>query len=76
MEEWSKSKLTIGYKKEVLRHINLVKKKRGYLEIFRLIVDHEIDYTLNNNGVFFNLTSVDDALIRKIYSIAKKYQKL
>ena len=74
MEE-PKIKLSIGYKKEVIRRISLVKKKRGYLEIVRFVVDHGIDYTLNTNGVFFNLTAVDDATISKIDNIAKKYQK-
>ena len=74
MEE-TKIKLSIGYKKEVVRRISLVKKKRCYLEIFRFVVDHGIDYTINNNGVFFNLTAVDDATISKIDNIAKKYQK-
>ena len=74
MEE-AKIKLSIGYKKEVVRRISLVKKKRCYLEIFRFVVDHGIDYTINTNGVFFNLTAVDDATISKIDNIAKKYQK-
>ena len=74
MEE-AKIKLSIGYKKEVIRRISLVKKKRGYLEFFRFVVDHGIYYTINNNVVFFNLTAVDDATISKIDNIAKKYQK-
>ena len=52
MEEF-KTKLTLSFKKDLIRRIGLIKKKKAHLEIFRVIVDNKIEYTLNGNGVFF-----------------------
>ena len=67
-------KLTLSFKKDLIRRIGLIKKKKVYIEIFRMIVDNNIPYTLNGNGVFFNLSVIDDDIIAQIAQIVKKYQ--
>ena len=36
------------------------------LELFKIIVDTDANYTKNNNGVFLNLNWVDEELLNKI----------
>ncbi|MFM7982711.1 MAG: hypothetical protein ACKPKO_25650, partial [Candidatus Fonsibacter sp.] len=33
-----------------------VKQRRCYIQIFKLIVEHNVPYTVNMNGVFFNMS--------------------
>ena len=73
MEE-VKAKLTLSFKKDLIRRIGLIKKKKAHLEIFRVIVDNKIEYTLNGNGVFFNLSAIDDGIISQIDIVVKKYK--
>ena len=73
MEE-VKQKLTLSFKKDLVRRIGLIKKKKAHIEIFRVIVDNNIDYTQNGNGIFFNLSAIDDGIIAQIAQIVKKYQ--
>ena len=74
MEVVAKPKLTTSFKKDLIRRIGLIKKKKVYIEIFRVIVDNNIPYTINNNGIFFNLSFIDDDIIAQIAQIVKKYQ--
>ena len=69
-----KQKLTLSFKKDLIRRIGLIKKKKVYIEIFRVIVDNKIEYTLNGNGVFFNLSAIDDGIISQIDIVVKKYK--
>ena len=73
MEEF-KTKLTLSFKKDLVRRIGLIKKKKAHLEIFRVIVDNNIPYTLNGNGVFFDLSAIDDGIISQIDLVVKKYK--
>ena len=70
----AKQKLTLSFKKDLIRRIGLIKKKKVHLEIFHVIVDNKIEYTLNGNGIFFNLSAIDDGVISQIDSIVKKYK--
>ena len=73
MEE-VKQKLTLSFKKDLIRRIGLIKKKKVHLEIFRVIVDNNIEYALNGNGIFFNLSAIDDGIISQIDLVVKKYK--
>ena len=70
----AKQKLTLSFKKDLVRRIGLIKKKKTHLEIFRVVVDNNIPYTLNNNGIFFNLSAIDDGIISQIDIVVKKYK--
>ena len=73
MEE-VKTKLTLSLKKDLVRRIGLSKKKKAHIEIFRVIVDNKIEYTLNGNVVFFNLSAIDDGIISQIDIVVKKFK--
>ena len=63
------------YDKEVLlRRITAIKNKQCYLDILGLIHSHGLDYTVNNNGVFFNLAVIPDATIQIIIDIVAHFE--
>ena len=70
----TQQKLTLSFKKDLVRRIGLIKKKKPHIEIFRVIVDNNIEYTLNGNGIFFNLSAIDDGIISQIDLVVKKYK--
>ncbi len=60
--------------KELISKVNRVKIQKCYLEIFKLVVEEKIDYTLNRNGVFFNMTPLPEATLKKIDDIVDRHQ--
>jgi hypothetical protein len=40
-------------------------------EVFKIIKDHDINFSKNKNGIFFNLTSVPDEVVTKIDEFVK-----
>ena len=58
------------YDKEVLiRRISAIKNKQCYLDILELIHSHNLAYTVNSNGIYFNLALVPDSTIQVIIDI-------
>ena len=49
--------------------IKNVKNKKVYKRIFKLILDDDIKYTKNNNGVFFNLSELNESTLLQIEKI-------
>ena len=63
------------YDKEVLiRRISAIKNKQCYLDILELIHSHGLDYTVNSNGVYFNLAVIPDTTIQIIIDIVQTYE--
>jgi hypothetical protein len=50
----------------LIRRINDIKNKKCYQDIFRLLLNQNINYTRNSNGIFFNLALLNDELLNKI----------
>tara|TARA_B110000208_G_C11798906_1_gene440932 strand:- start:610 stop:855 length:246 start_codon:yes stop_codon:yes gene_type:complete len=53
-------------KKNILNKIKKIKSKRYFIKLFNIINNNEIDYTNNNNGIFFNLSNCSDEQIKLI----------
>ena len=53
-------------KKILIRRINDIKNKKCYQDIFRLLLNKNINYTRNSNGIFFNLALLNDEILNKI----------
>ena len=53
-------------KKFLIRRINDIKNKKCYQDIFRLLLNQNINYTRNSNGIFFNLALLNDEILNKI----------
>ena len=59
----------------MVRRLAIAKKRSCYIEIFKLIVEHKVTYTVNNNGVLFNLSPLSDKLAQQIDEIIKMYEQ-
>ena len=59
----------------VVRRIAAVKQNKCYIAIFKLIVEHNVPYTVNNNGVFFNMSPLPEELVKQINDIIKKCEE-
>ena len=60
------------YRQFMVKRLAAVKQRRCYIEIFKLIVEHKVAYTVNMNGVLFNLSSLSDELARQIDEMLKR----
>ena len=63
------------YRQFMVRRLAAVKQRKCYIAIFKLIVKHNVPYTVNNNGVFFNMSHLPDDLVRKIDEIIKRCEE-
>ena len=63
------------YRKFMIRRIASARQKSCYIEIFKLIVEHKVDHTVNSNGVFFNLSPLPDEVVRQIGEILKRCEQ-
>ena len=59
----------------MVRRLAAVKQRKCYIHLFKLIVEHDVPYTVNNNGVFFNMSHLPDDLVRKIDEIIKRCEE-
>ena len=78
MSDFSEDPIRISnYDREMLvRRIGWVKDNNCHMEFLELI--HNTDdflYTINNNGVFFNLAVVSEESIRRITAIVAKWEQ-
>jgi hypothetical protein len=65
MEEPTVPKYNSIQKKQLFEKINSLTSTE-HDEIYRMIVEHSVNVSKNKNGVFFNLSSLDDVMIDKI----------
>jgi hypothetical protein len=63
-------------KKKLVKRIGDIKNRKCYVKIFKLIHGDNLSYTKNDNGVFFNLTSLSDEILTGIESILDFYENL
>ena len=59
----------------MVRRLAAVKHTKCYIAIFKLIVEHNVPYTVNNNGVFFNMSPLPEELVRQINDIINKCEE-
>ena len=43
-----------------------------HLSIFKLFLKHNVDYSENKNGIFVNLTNVDNTIIKELNEYIKE----
>ena len=60
------------YRKFMFRRLAAARQKSCYVKVFKLIVDSHVDYTVNSNGVFFDLSPLLDEVARQIDKILKR----
>jgi len=62
----SNKNFNMSDKKFLIRRINDIKNKKCYQDIFRLLLNKNINYTRNSNGIFFNLALLNDEILNRI----------
>ena len=45
-----------------------------FVEVYKLIINHNVIYSVNNNGVFFELNKLDDDIIECIMNLITNYE--
>ena len=63
------------FRREVIRRLTNVKIKQCYLDVFKYLVDNKLDYTVNKNGVFFNVTTMTDDRLHDIDTTLKQHKR-
>ena len=71
----SNKNFNMSDKKFLIRRINDIKNKKCYQDIFRLLLNQNINYTRNSNGIFFNLALLSDEILNKIDFILSRKLK-
>ena len=59
------------HRKVMVRRLAAATQRSCYIEIFKLIVEHKVAYTVNRNGDFFNPSPLSDELAWQIDEILK-----
>jgi len=54
-------------KKRIVARIQEIKKRKHYIKLYRIInEDPNVDFTRNNNGIFFNINKLSYETLNKI----------
>ncbi len=53
-------------RKQIMNRIQNLKNKKHYIEIYKIIKDNNVSYSQNINGIFINLTNLEDHILDKI----------
>lgn len=67
---------SLGDRKNIVLRIDKIKNKKIYLKIFKIIHADNYKYTINSNGIFFNVTNLPDNILCKIDHLLCKYEKV
>ena len=59
----------------MIRRLAAAKQKICYINIFKLIVYHNVVCTVNSNGVFFDLSPLPDEVVRQIDEILQRREQ-
>ena len=62
----SMEKYTLVEKRQIMTRIQNLKNKRHYMEIYKIIKENNVTHSQNINGVFINLTNIEDSILDKI----------
>ena len=61
-------------KKKFIYRIQNLKNKKLYIKLFKYIISNDIKYSINSNGVFFNLNQMDDIYLDNLDVFLKKLE--
>lgn len=68
------SDLSYDSKKKIINRIQNIKNKKNYINLFKLIIKLNISYSLNKNGIFFNLNKIDSENLKKITNLIDSFE--
>lgn len=53
-------------KKKIVFRIQNLKSRKFYIKLFKIILNENIDYNKNSNGIFFNINKLTNTQFNKI----------
>ena len=53
-------------KKKIVFRIQNLKSRKFYIKLFKIILNENIDYNKNSNGIFFNINKLTNSQFNKI----------
>jgi hypothetical protein len=53
-------------KKVIMTRIQNLKNKKHYIHIYTIIKENNVNYSQNINGIFINLSNIEDSILDKI----------
>ena len=62
----NKKKFNYDEKKKIVYRIEMIKNKKKYIKLFKIINKDYKDYTVNKNGIFVNLNSLQNKTLNNI----------
>ena len=63
-------------KKKIVYRIQNLKKRKIYIKLFKLILNENINYNSNNNGIFINVSKIPIDSLKKIDSFLNQYENV
>lgn len=63
-------------KKKIVYRIQNLKKRKIYIKLFKLILNENINYSTNNNGIFINVSKIPIDSLKKIDSFLNQYENV
>jgi hypothetical protein len=57
---------SLNDKKVIMTKIQNLKNKKHYMQIYTIIKENNVAYSQNTNGIFINLTNIEDSILDKI----------
>ena len=61
-------------KKKIVYRIQNLKKRKIYIKLFKLILNENINYNSNNNGIFINVSKIPINSLIKIDEFLNEYE--
>ena len=61
-------------KELLIKRIKLIDNKKCYIKLFNMILDDNINYSKNSNGVYINISILSDEILDKIDKIVRYYE--
>ena len=71
----NKQNIKIIDKKNIVDRINILNSRRCNLKIFKIIYSNKVNFSKNDNGIFFNINNIDDDQLLTINNILCYYEK-
>ena len=53
-------------KKKIVYKIQKIKNKKDYFKLYKLVNNNNIQFTKNNNGIFFNINKLSNQTLQEI----------
>ena len=64
-------KFTFQQKKKLAKNIGKLSSENDYKKLFKLVEDDGVTYTINNNGIFFDINLLNEETLYKIDDLIK-----